>query len=224
MRRKEIGITEHAVLYAVLAKALFQHVGNTEHLLKEITEAYGYRRGKRMRANAERLGLGNGISAYFRCGEWRGLPDENRSVLTQGEHRAESLVEVCGWYETWKKYGLLEYGTCYCRWIDRAIVRGFSEQVMLAIPESKGRGDENCRFVFTEADERETSETDADEPISMILPFSFHCQELYTTAEEILKERIPAQAELILTAAEQEYRKITGEEYLSFLNRENEGI
>ena len=46
MRRKEIGITEHAVLYAVLAKALFQHADNAEHLLKEITESYGYRRGK----------------------------------------------------------------------------------------------------------------------------------------------------------------------------------
>ncbi|MBR2794558.1 MAG: L-2-amino-thiazoline-4-carboxylic acid hydrolase [Solobacterium sp.] len=224
MRRKEIGITEHAVLYAVLAKALFQHADNAEHLLKEITEAYGYRRGKRMRANAERLGLGNGISAYFRCGEWRGLPDENRSVLTQGEHRAESLVEVCGWYETWKKYGLLEYGTCYCRWIDRAIVRGFSEQVMRAIPESKGRGDENCRFVLTETDEAKNPGPDAKETASMILPFSFHCRELYCTAEEILRKRISDQAELILSAAEQEYRKITGEEDFSFLNRESEGI
>ena len=101
----DYGIREHALYYALLAKAVLEteHLPNAEALLETITFEYGRRRGKRMRANAETLCPSDDLSAFFRTGEWAGKPGENRSELIRNQDTTESHVHVCAWYDTWKK-------------------------------------------------------------------------------------------------------------------------
>lgn len=199
----EYGIREHALYYALLAKAVLEtdSLQNAETCLKHITEEYGRRRGARMRANAASLCPADDLSAFFLTGEWAGKPGENQSELLRLSHTTESRVHVCAWYDTWKKYGLLSYGTYYCRWIDLAIAEGFDGSFTLSVPQTKGAGDPVCRFVW-------------DQPVNTLkserlylLPFSFHIEELRHTAEDVLRRIAPEQAEAILKRTEDAFQK-----------------
>jgi len=202
----EYGIREHALYYALLAKAVLEtdHLQDAETCLKHITEEYGRRRGARMRANAAALCPADDLSAFFLTGEWAGKPGENQSELLRLSHTTESRVHVCAWYDTWRQYGLLSYGTYYCRWIDLAIAEGFDGSFTLAVPETKGAGDSVCRFVWNQP----VSALKGERPY--LLPFSFHIKELRCTAEEILRRTVPGHAEDILRRTETAFQ-----EYLS---------
>ena len=199
----EYGIREHALYYALLAKAVLEteHLPNAEALLETITSKYGRRRGKRMRANAETLCPSDDLSAFFRTGEWAGKPGENRSELIRNQDTTESHVHVCAWYDTWKKYGLLAYGTYYCRWIDPAIAEGFDGSFTLSVPQTKGAGDSVCRFVWNQP----LSALQNERPF--LLPFSFHIEELRYTAQEVLYRSVSEYAEDILNRTEDAFQK-----------------
>ena len=98
----EYGIREHALYYALLAKAVLEtdSLQDAEALLETITSEYGRRRGARMRANAAALCPADDLSAFFLTGEWAGKPGENQSELLRQSHTTESRVHVCAWYDT----------------------------------------------------------------------------------------------------------------------------
>ena len=101
-RIMEYGIREHALYYALLAKAVLEtdSLQDAEALLETITSEYGRRRGARMRANAAALCPADDLSAFFLTGEWAGKPGENQSELLRQSHTTESRVHVCAWYDT----------------------------------------------------------------------------------------------------------------------------
>lgn len=202
----EYGIREHALYYALLAKAVLEtdHLQNAETCLKRITEEYGRRRGARMRANAAALCPADDLSAFFLTGEWAGKPGENQSELLRHPNTTESRVHVCAWYDTWRQYGLLPYGTYYCRWIDLAIAKGFDGSFTLSVPQAKGAGDSVCRFVWNQP----IGVLKSERPY--LLPFSFHIEELRHTAEDVLRSTVPEHAEDILRRTETAFQ-----EYLS---------
>lgn len=199
----EYGIREHALYYALLAKAVLEtdHLQNAETCLKHITEEYGRRRGARMRANAAALCPADDLSAFFLTGEWAGKPGENQSELLWLSHTTESRVHVCAWYDTWRQYGLLAYGTYYCRWIDPAIAEGFDGSFRLSVPQTKGAGDSVCRFVWNQP----VSAPESERPF--LLPFSFHIEELRHTAQEVLYRTVPEQAKDILKRTEDAFQE-----------------
>ena len=202
-RIMEYGIREHALYYALLAKAVLEtdHLQHAETCLKHITEEYGRRRGARMRANAAALCPADDLSAFFLTGEWAGKPGENQSELLRQSHTTESRVHVCAWYDTWRKYGLLAYGTYYCRWIDPAIAEGFDGSFTLSVPQTKGAGDSVCRFVWNQP----LSALQNERPF--LLPFSFHIEELRYTAQEVLYRSVSEYAEDILNRTEDAFQE-----------------
>ena len=200
----EYGIREHALYYAFLSKQIFSVLSHDEAelLLKDITMEYGRRRGRRMRKNAETAGFGSDLQAFFKAGEWAGKPDENRSELIRNNDSTESLVSVCAWYDTWKKYGLLPFGTYYCRWIDPAIAEGFAGDFTLTVPCTKGNGSPQCRFVWDQA----LPDNPSQKPF--LLPFRAHIQELKETAREVLELRFPEITDDIMKRTEESFRAL----------------
>ena len=200
----EYGIREHALYYALLSKQIFSVLSHDEAklLLKDITMEYGRRRGRRMRRNAEDAGCGCDLQAFFTTGEWAGKPDENRSELIRNNDSTESRVSVCAWYDTWEIYGLLSFGTYYCRWIDSAIAEGFAGSFTLAVPCTKGNGDPQCRFVWDQA----LPDNPSQKPF--LLPFRAHIQELKETAREVLELRFPEITDDIMKRTEESFRAL----------------
>ncbi|MBR6261515.1 MAG: L-2-amino-thiazoline-4-carboxylic acid hydrolase, partial [Erysipelotrichaceae bacterium] len=117
-------IRHHAYLYAVLCRHILECAGRQEgeKLIEAFTRDYGLRRGRRMKKNAEK----GDMSDFFIVGEWKGQPGENISCLSYEKDETVSVVTKCAWYDTWKEYGLLDYGPYYCRYIDKAICEGYA--------------------------------------------------------------------------------------------------
>jgi hypothetical protein len=176
-------IKEHAILYALICRQILSRMGKEEgeKYIEEITSAYGLRRGRRMAENSAR----KDINDFFINGEWKGREGENISELIFEKDRTVSRVFKCAWYDTWKAYDLLDYGTYYCHYIDKAICKGFDSDFDLNVPKALGYGDEECVFEWSaHGDEQIVKNTKKEH----ILPFDFHCKELYDCACRILPE------------------------------------
>ena len=201
----EIGIRQHAVLYALICRCCFLYAQEeTEELIREITVNYGKRRGERMRRLAAENGEEIDMNAFLIHSEWKGKEGENVSSVSFEKDRTISEVTRCAWCDAWKEYGLLEYGSYYCRYIDQAICAGFDGDFDLKVSSVLSQGDPCCRFEWTQkADPEYVAEKKKD--VRWILPFSFHCKELYKCAYEVLKKH---DKEKILEEAKQEYVRI----------------
>ena len=201
----EIGIKQHAVLYALICKCCFLNARDeAEELIKEITVSYGRKRGERMHRLAEENKEEIGINAFLIHSEWKGRDDENLSEMFFEKDRTVSEVTKCAWCDAWKEHGLLKYGSYYCKYIDRAICEGFKGGFDLKVSSVLSQEDPCCHFEWTQgADLEYIIENKKD--ARWILPFSFHCLELYECAYDTLKKH---NKEKILEEAKQEYIRI----------------
>lgn len=184
------GIKDHALLYALIAKYCIDTYGREtgEELIRDITVSYGKQRGARMRAKTEEEHEAADISAYLIHGEWKGEPGENISEMVYGSDSTESHVTKCAWCDTWRRYGLLEYGKYYCRYIDQALCEGFAGSFSLNIPSTLSGGDDMCRFIWTEkADAERVAARRSEIGNKYILPFDFHCEELLECAGRVFE-------------------------------------
>ena len=103
-----------------------------------------------------------------------------------------------------EKYDLLKYGSYYCRYIDKAICEAYDGGFELNVSSVLSQGESSCRFEWTkQADEKTVTEGKAGS--KWILPFSFHCRELYRCAQEVLKKHSKTE---ILLKIQAEFIKI----------------
>jgi len=209
----EIGIQEHALFYGLLAKNACLLLGEEKgkQIMHDITYAYGYHRGERMRNTALQNGDTPDMLAYLVYGEWKGKRGENISSMEYRNDCSISTVHKCAWIDTWQKYGLMDYGPLYCQDIDAAIKDGFNGGFDLVVEKSKGRGDDVCIFHWSQpADEVKLAEIRKQNQDRFIKPFSFHVQDFLASAEKVLREKEPETAEQILQKTKAEYEKEAG--------------
>ena len=206
----DIGIEEHALLYGLLAKHICAVIGEEQgrKVMAEATILYGHVRGQRMRKNADERNLGCDIAAYQITGEWSGKPGENSSHAEYDSDSYTSCVTLCKWHETWKKYDLLEYGSLYCQYIDKALVEGFSGDFSLSVNSVLSKGDTQCEFVFAGTADSEKANKLKPVNSDLILPFSFHVKELLDCTRMIMQKEIPETMPGILTAVKDELSKL----------------
>ena len=174
-------IRHHAVLYALIVKEISAAFDKeeAEGLIRKITTAYGRQRGRRMADHSEKKDMND----FFINGEWKGKEGENISQLFFYEDHTESHVHKCAWFDTWKEYDLLEYGSYYCRYIDKAICEGFDGSFSLKLLSAIGLGDKECVFIWS--DKADPELIDSSEK-KYILSFDRHCKELYECAGNYL--------------------------------------
>lgn len=199
----EYGIREHALLYALIVKEVLSSFEDGETIVESFTNAYGEKRGARMRRHADEMGYGTSIDAYLMTGEWQGRPGENVSRLSVTDTETVSAVTRCAWCDAWKEAGLLSYGRYYCRWIDKALCEGFAGDFRLTVEQTLSEGKESCIFRWSQrVDPNESAPCKSSRKESFLLPFSFHCQEMLDTAYEVLQAYTSSQhARRIVEAA-----------------------
>ena len=209
-----IGIEEHALLYGLLVKNAVALLGedNGRKIMLEATRHYGNSRGRRMRTNADKLGLGCSTDAYLLTGE---LPFQKGESVSQAAYETDRVcntVTECKWCRTWKDYDLRDYGPLYCQVIDKAIAEGFDGSFTLSVDSILSAGDDACRFVFSEpVNEAALKQNRSHIGQSLLKSFTFHSQELLQCTKEILDQECPAQTEQILKNTENDFRKLKPE-------------
>ena len=154
-------IDDHAALFALLIKQALSLGGKGEETAAKGLILYGRERGLRMAMRC--LADGNPLTLrnYLNYGEWEDSRkwSDFRPVAFQ-PFEMEALA--CGWCESWKKHGLLEYGKMYCQWVDPALVHGFNPEASFSMGETISRGGERCRFYFRDATFRDADDFHKD--------------------------------------------------------------
>ena len=209
-----IGIEEHALLYGLLVKNAVALLGedNGRKIMLKATRHYGNSRGRRMRTNADKLGLGCSTMAYQLTGELPFQEGESVSKTVYETGRVCNTVTECKWCKTWKDYDLTGYGPLYCQVIDKAIVEGFDGSFTLSVDSILSAGDDACRFVFSEpVDEAALKQNRKNIGKYLLKPFTFHSKELLQCTKEILDQECPEQTEQILKNTENDFRKLKPE-------------
>ena len=201
-------VRNHALLYACLCQEILQafEKEQAERIIDEATFACGHVRGRRMRRNAEALGLAADINAYMICSELRMDAGKNRSSLSAADGKTVSCVTCCAWHRTWDEDNLLAYGKYYCRQIDAGITAGFNPDLHLEVIETMGINSNRCLFRGQgEADPAYIAAAKKRLDGCLVRSYSQHMEELVQTFQDVLSEYTP-QAERLIQKAENAYR------------------
>lgn len=145
----KFGIDHHATMYALLSKAVQQSCpeeGRT--VLEQATLRYGRERGRRMAEQAMRDGVPLTLENYFAYVEWTDEDHEMERGIAQYVPIYQTTVYRCGWVESWKKRGLLEYGKVYCEYADYGLVSGFNPENLLKLEDTLSHGQKTCNFIW----------------------------------------------------------------------------
>lgn len=143
----QFSIDHHATMYALLSKHLQRLCPERGlEILGVATDRYGRERGMRMARCAAMDGVDCSLEHYFAYVEWTDADHEMVRGVAQREPEYRTLVHRCGWVESWKKRGLLEYGKIYCQYADFGLVHGFNPDNTLVLDETLSHGDAACVF------------------------------------------------------------------------------
>ena len=147
MDRTAFYIDDHAHLCALFIKHLMQKSPETGlQVLERAVNIYARERGLRsaMRCLANNDPLT--VASYMVYAELQDYKAWNKSVVVALAPFYQSNMVSCGWYDTWKKFGLLEYGKLYCNWIDVSLLQGFNPEIHLEMGEILAHGASVCAF------------------------------------------------------------------------------
>jgi hypothetical protein len=86
--------------------------------------------------------------------------DWNKTEINAYAPIYQTSVVRCGWYDTWRKYGLAKYGPIYCAEIDKNILFGFNPQLRLTMGKVLVNGDDCCCFQWIDCCFAEKAEFD----------------------------------------------------------------
>lgn len=149
---REFYIDDHALLYGLLGKYAEERCGQDGmDALAKGTIQYARERGIRMAKRCLADGRELNMQTYLLYGEWadpRGWTDIQVSGIVP---RFLNHVEKCGWNDAWRKYDLLRYGTVYCTYADKNLVKGFSPRESVEIDSLLTHGSPACEFDWLRA-------------------------------------------------------------------------
>lgn len=209
-------IDDHALLFAFLARAVLD-MGPVSGLqiIEQWVTLYGRERGARSAMRCMGDGEPLTVLNYFAYSEWH---DEkgwnvNKIVSTSPYH---FHTTSCGWCESWKKHGLMDYGKLYCRWVDPALVHGFNPDLLLEMPGTLSGGNGYCDFLWPGSslsqDELEALATRRAGLIKTVTrDFLYHCAHLYNALERVLLDKLEENdAGRVLRQGLQDYADLFG--------------
>ena len=213
-------IEHHAVLYGLFAREAAQAGIRGRCTLGKATAQYGRERGRRMAAYAAAEGIEPSMPAYSLFKEWR-PPRPGMMAAGEAISTPEYATSVCRceWVETWKKYGLLEYGKTYCLYVDKNLVKGFQPELELDIPALQSLGDPCCTFNWgyekNDSIAQWQQQKQAEIGEKYVRDFNFHTAHLYGTMCRIFQEELKEQGVEICSRAAEEFASIFGPDYLT---------
>ncbi len=220
-------IEHHAVLYGLIAREAIQSSITARCTLAKATSIYGAERGHRMAAYAQAENIERTMPAYALFKEWR--PPQEGQMVTEEAVRSPQFattVRRCEWYETWKKYGLLEYGNMYCRYVDKQLVKGFNPELELDIPALLSLGDPCCIFNWgyerTPEIEEELARQQAAVGCKYVRDFLYHTAHLYCAMSRVFAEDLGEEGRGIIDRAMEQFDSLFGMEYRSAIKQSAE--
>lgn len=144
---KEFYIDDHAVLFALFAKYADELAGEIGlEVAGETVTLFGRERGMRCAMRCLKDGEELTVENYTVYGEWVDDKGWSKNIVETIEPSFKTNMTVCGWSESWKKYGLEKYAPIYCSNIDVSLAYGFNPENKFSLDTSISFGDSHCTF------------------------------------------------------------------------------
>ncbi len=222
-------IEDHAVLYALLVRAAVeQYVDKGEEAARKATIVYARERGLRMAMRCAAAQLALTGDSYLEFGEW--VDDRNWSQFKIGSYQPFELnAHKCGWYDSWQKHSLLDYGKLYCEIIDSELYRGFNPEIELTVKETISHGDEKCSFLLSgvhcksEAEKSEIDKRRKKRLPYVVKDFLYHTGHVFSAFKRTYLLELGLTAEnSIVSRVTSEYEEKFGKEKMQLISVESE--
>jgi hypothetical protein len=176
----------HAMIFGLYVRKLKDmHGDESDAILESTVKLDGKQRGNRMRQRANAKGLDGSMESYLSLGEWKA--DEGSMdirTIKQG-NPAVTRVYKCPWCTEWERFGFVSEGEYYCRFVDKALVKGFNDTLDLGVNSIQTKGDEYCEFIWNEANMDGLIKVDE---ASRIMPWDYHIAHLMKCIESSTEE------------------------------------
>lgn len=137
-------------IFGIAAKALIEKIGEekAESILKEVVETFGEGRGRqiaeRVKAQAKPLTFKNFL-IHTDMDSSNVTPDIKPSIE---DGKLVLDIPYCAFNQGARDAGFGEYAYYYCKYIDKAIIRGYNPDIKLEVSHNLSKGDDHCRLIY----------------------------------------------------------------------------
>jgi hypothetical protein len=202
--REAFTAQHHALLFAWIVREAIARVGEgvAAPVLRAAIQLYGEQRGHRMALRAQQDWQPLSMASFLSYREWEVPAGEMQQtgVPWRGDLRVQ--VRRCCWATTWQQERLTEYGKYYCQEIDKALVRGFSPDLVVDVNGTRTNGSRTCQLVYQGAFEGTLVHEEAQQDQEQrMLPWSYHTAHLYATMNAVLQRELGSAGVAALQAA-----------------------
>jgi len=223
-------IDDHALIYGLLGKYAEQLCAEAGlAALEKGTIQYAKERGIRMAKRCLADGRELSMQSYLLYAEWADTKGWSNIEVSSIVPEFKNHVEKCGWYETWKKYGLMKYGAVYCSHVDKNLVKGFNPENDVEISAVLSHGAAACEFNWLAADfesEQAFKALMADKAAiapRTVKDFLYHSGHILSALRRVFYTELGVPAcEAICSRALEEYERIMGDDKCAALCEEAE--
>lgn len=223
MKTQTVGVftpTHHALMVAWISKAVVDAVGEDEgeRIFRRGVVRYGNQRGRRMAMRAGANGHPRTMANYFAYAEVKLKKGDFKMEILERSPHARGRTSVCPWAVAWEKSNLMEYGRYFCMEIDRAVVQGFNDDLVLEVNSTLSNGAEYCDMVFMDANFTLPTMTGlawkktVSPGQSVLMPWEYHVGHLYKTLGEVVAEELGDEAADVMATALDDFTDRYGED------------
>jgi hypothetical protein len=153
--RKRVGARFHtpefglaANLFALMSRNVLEKLGpdEGEALIRQAVEQFGFERGRRIAGRVSSLGKPLSFKNWLIYSDIDGCNFKARVSVNQGELVAR--VGYCSFMSAAREWGLEEYASRYCSYVDYAILRGYNPDIRLKLEPRNTTGKDFCLFRY----------------------------------------------------------------------------
>lgn len=211
--------THHALMMAWISKAVVDAVGEEEggQIIRGAVVKYGNQRGRRMAMRAKANGHPLTMANYFAYAEVKLKRRDFKMEILERSPDARGRTSTCPWIVAWEKNDLVGYGRYFCLEIDRAVVQGFNDDLVLEVNSTMSNGAEYCDMTFMDANFTLPTmagvawKKTVSPGQSMVMPWDYHVGHLYKTLGEVIAAELGADASEVMATALKDFTDRYGE-------------
>lgn len=202
--------SHHAMLFAYVTREAVAAFGSRgEAAIIQAVRHYGVQRGRRMAMRAKQDGVAVDGMIYDLYGEWACFPGQVECTQSVEDGCYTLRFLRCPWHTEWKRFGMLEYGKCYCGHVDEAIIEGL-ELKDSALVGSRAGGCRTCNLKFcdrcyTQEDLQQQMQRKQSMDGREKMPWEYHVGHLYQTLRDALQEEFGRDSRRLLKQAMKHY-------------------
>lgn len=155
IHRRRVGSRYHtpgfghaATLFALMSRNVLEKLGPVEGeaLIRQAVEEFGLERGRRIAQRVQALGKPLSFKNWLIYTDIDGSNFKASVSTDNGELVAR--VGHCSFISAAREWGVEEYASRYCRYVDYAILKGYNPDVRLLVEPRSTTGKDHCLFRY----------------------------------------------------------------------------